>query len=341
MRTVAILFLCAYMPTYFTSLFTSGMFQGNLHMTTWNMLRVIVPTTYLAAIAVLYYVFEAGVAEFAAAYIISQAAGAAVGLYLVAQRGWMSWRVEPGVIRSLVVYGAKTHVGEVFYSLRQRLDQILITLWLPLAEYGLYTVALTVANGPLITVYTLANVAFPKISQQPTVEGKVEVFGRYLRFSLFVAAGLIVVLWAVVPFLLPIVFSRPFTPAVPITNVLLLGTLPLAAKLMFQQALKAWDRSLVISRAELAGLVVAAIAIATLLPAFGIMGAAWSLVLSQLATATVMGFSVHRELRIPLLRLFIPTLQDWQLTREWVAAVWRLTCTWATTIAMRLTFRNG
>jgi hypothetical protein len=71
------------------------------------------------------------------------------------------------------------------------------------------------------------------------------------------------------------------------------------------------------------------------------MGAAWSLVLSQLATATVMGFSVHRELRIPLLRLFIPTLQDWQLTREWVAAVWRLTCTWATTIAMRLTFRNG
>jgi antigen flippase len=341
MRTIAIIFLCAYMPTYFGSLFTSGMFQGNLQMTTWNMLRAVVPTAYLAAIVILYFFFGAGVAEFAAAYIISQAVAAAAGLYLVARRGWLSWKTDIGVMRSLVTYGVKAHVGEVFYSLRQRLDQLLITLLLPLYDYGLYTVALTVANGPLITVYTLANVAFPKISQQPTVGGKIEVFGRYLRFSLFVALGLIVVLWIVVPFLLPIVFSRPFAAAIPTTNILLLGTLPLAAKLMFQQALKAWDRSLVVSRAELAGLVVTAVSIAALLPIFGITGAAWSLVLSQAATAAVLGYLVQRELRIPLLKLFVPTMGDWQLVRAWVAAVWRLTCSWTSRIAARLTVRNG
>ena len=321
MRTIAIIFLCAYMPTYFTSLFTSGMFQGNLQMTVWNMLRVLVPTTYLAVIGILWLVFEAGVAEFAAAYITSQAVAAGVGLYMVARRGWMAWKAELEVVRSLVVYGVKVHVGEVVYSLRQRLDQALISLWLPLSDLGLYAVALTVANGPLIMVYTLANVAFPKISQQPSIGGKVTVFGRYLRFSLAVAAALIIVLWGVVPWLLPLLFGKPFTPAVPITNILLLGTLPLAAKLMFQQALKAWDRSLVVSRAELVGLAIAVIAIFTLLPLFGLAGAAWSLVLSQIATAAMMGFSVYRELQIPLLKLFVPTAEDWQLTRIWITKV--------------------
>jgi O-antigen/teichoic acid export membrane protein len=179
-------------------------------------------------------------------------------------------------------------------------------------------------------VYTLANVAFPKISQQPTVGGKVIVFGRYLRFSLAAVSAVIVVLWCVVPWLLPLIFRDEFAPAVPFTNILLLGTLPLAAKLMFQQALKAWDRSLVVSRAELVGLAVAVIAIFTLLPVFGLAGAAWSLVLSQLAAATTMGFLVQRELRVPLLKLFVPTADDWQLTR-----------TWAAKVATRLKFRDG
>jgi antigen flippase len=322
-QTIAILFLCAYLPTYFTSLFTSGMFQGNLQMTTWNILRALVPTTYLVAIVIFWKIFGTGVAEFAAAYIASQAVAAGVGLCLVARRGWMGWRTDLAVMRSLVVYGVKVHVGEVFYSLRQRIDQALISLWLPAADLGIYAVALTVANGPLIMVYTLANVAFPKISQQQTVGGKLEVFGRYLRFSLAVALGLILVLWVAVPWLLPLLFGKPFAPAVPITNILLLGTLPLAAKLMFQQALKAWDRSLVVSRAELVGLCVAVIAIITLLPAFGLAGAAWSLVLSQLATALMMGFSLQRELDLPLFKLLLPTMDDWRLTRDWAAKVSR------------------
>jgi O-antigen/teichoic acid export membrane protein len=329
-QTIAIIFLCAYLPTYFTSLFTSGMFQGNLQMTTWNILRALVPTTYLAAIVALWLFGDPSVAGFAAAYITSQAVAAGAGLYLVARRGWMSWKADIAVMRSLVVYGAKVHVGEVFYSLRQRIDQALISLWLPAADLGIYAVALTVANGPLIMVYTLANVAFPKISQQTTIGGKLAVFGRYLRFSLAVALALVVVLWAIVPWLLPLLFGKPFAPAVPITNVLLLGTLPLAAKLMFQQALKAWDRPLIISRAELVGLVVAVAAILALMPPFGLIGAAWSLVLSQLATALAMGLSLQRELQLPLLRLFVPTAEDWQLTQEWVAKV-----------GARLKFRNG
>jgi Na+-driven multidrug efflux pump len=90
---------------------------------------------------------------------------------------------------------------------------------------------------------------------------------------------------------------------------------------MFQQALKAWDRSLIVGRAELVGLVVAVTLIAFLMPSFGLIGVAWSLVFSQLSAAAMMAFSLQRELRLPVVNLFIPTAQDWQLTREWILQV--------------------
>jgi O-antigen/teichoic acid export membrane protein len=240
---------------------------------------------------------------------------------MACRRGWASWHVKPRVIRSLIVYGIKVHVGEVLSSLRQRIDQAVIAYTLPPADLGLYAVALTVANAPLIIVFTLANVAFPKISQQPTDGGKIAVFGRYLRFSIAIAASIVVVLWALIPWLLPWAFHEPFAPAVPIANILLIGTVPFAAKLLFQQALKAWDRSLVVGRAEIVGLSVAAIAISVLMPAFGLIGVAWSLVLSQLAAAAMMGYSVQRELNLSVVNLFIPTAEDFQLTREWLLQV--------------------
>jgi O-antigen/teichoic acid export membrane protein len=320
-QTIALYFLCAYLPTYFASLFTSGMFQGQLRIGTWNILRALVPATYLAAILVLMVLDNASVRDFAIAFIIAQAAAAIAGLGLLIRLGWTSLRARYDVMRSLVVYGVKVHVGEILYSLRQRIDQAAISLLLPAADLGLYVVALTVANGPLILVFTLANVAFPKISQQATAGGKLVVFGRYLRFSLAMAAAMILVLWVLVPWLLPLLFGEPFSPAVPIANLLLLGTLPLAAKLMFQQALKAWDRSLVVGRSELVGLAVAAMSIAILMPAFGLIGVAWSLVLSQIATAAMMGYSLQRELQLPLMKLLVPTADDWQLIREWTTKV--------------------
>lgn len=315
-QTIAVWYLCAFLPTYFLSLFTGGMFQGQLEMTTWNVLRVIVPLAYLAAILVAVLLVGPSVGAFAAAYVAAQAAAGVLGVALLVRRGWAGLRPKRAIMQGLVSYGVKVHVGDVLYSLRQRLDQALVSLWLPAADLGLYVVALTVANGPLILVLTLANVAFPKISQQETTDGKVVVFGRYLRFSLAVAIGVVVSLWLLVPWLLPLLFGQPFAPAVPIASVLLLGTVPLAAKLMFQQALKAWDRSLVISRAELAGLVAAAVLLAVLMPVYGLIGVAWALVLSQVAAAAVMMMSLRRDLGLPVGRLLIPQDEDWAMIRQ-------------------------
>lgn len=315
-------YLVAYLPTYYAALFLATMFQGHLDMVTWNIVRVLVPVGYLTAILAVVFVDDASVGGFAFANIAGHLLSVAVGVALLARAGWLSLRARWQTMRGLLIYGIKVHVGEILNTLRQRLDQALVALWLPAADLGLYVVALTVANGSQILIATIANVAFPKISQQPTQAGRVEVLGRYLRLSVAIAVGTCLGLYALSAWLVPLLFGQAFAPSVPVVFILLVGMVPLAAKYMFSQALKAFDRSLSIGRAEGVGLVVAAASLLILLPSFGIAGAAWSLVLAQVTTAAALGVTLHRHIHIHIRDLFRPTPDDWDQMRRVVALAW-------------------
>jgi O-antigen/teichoic acid export membrane protein len=317
-RMIAPWVMAAYIPSYFAALFLASLFQGLMEIVTWNLVRAVVPTAYLLGIAVLGVTIAPEAPEFAAAFVAAQLFSAALGLALVARRGWLAIVPARGDLRALVVYGAKAHASEVLHSLRLKLDQAVVALLLVAADLGLYAVALTVANGPLILVQTAYNVAFPKISGQATREGKVLVFGRYLRLTLATVLAIDVVLIAVNHWLIPLLFGRAFAPAVHVANLLLIGLVPYAAKLMFAAALKAADRALAIPRAEIVGLIVIGPALFVLVPGFGLLGAAAASVLAQAASAVVLGLRLGRELELRPLQLMVPTREDVALLRGYL-----------------------
>jgi len=316
LRRLALFYLAGYLPSYLAALFVAALFQGRIEMLAWNVVRALVPAAYLVAIGAALLVGFPDVGGFAWAFVAAHVASTALGLALAARRGWIGFSAQWSELRALLAYGIKVHVGELLNTVRQRLDQALVSLWLPASDLGLYVVALTVANAPQILVHTIANVAFPKVSQQATAAGKLVVFGRYFRFAMATTLATVALLAGLSGSLVPLLFGAPFAPAVPVIYILLLGALPFAAKLMFIQALKAWNRSLLISRAELYGLIVAAVALALLLPRFGLAGAAWSLVAAQFIAAAAMALSMTRDLGLGLGSLCRPTADDWRIAVE-------------------------
>jgi len=308
-------YMALYLPTYFLSLFAANMFQGRLDLVAWNLVRAVVPTLYLTGMIVLGIAIVPEAPEFAAANLFAMLASALLGAALLARRGWFGIRPDSGEARAMLVYGAKAHAGEVLHSLRQKLDQAVVATLMSASELGLYAVALTVANGPLILVQTIANIAFPKISAQPTLPGKVEMFGRYLRLALAVVLGVDLVLWTFNAWLVPLLFGAAFAPAVAVANICLVGLMPFAAKLLCAAALKACDRALAIPRAEFWGLAVVAPALFALVPSFGLAGAAASLVLAQSVTAVLLARRLGRELDIHPWRVMLPTAEDVALLR--------------------------
>lgn len=310
---LALAFLVPFIPLYLSALFVATIFQGQLNIVTWNLLRGIVALGYLLFIGAVWFTGHATVAGFAVANLLGTFVALIVGLVLLARRGWIGWQTDRATLRGLFIYGAKVHVGELLNSARQKIDQALVALWLPHAELGLYVVALTVANGPQILAQTLGNLAFPKISNQTEAGGKLVVFGRYLRFTLAVTIGSTAVLLPLNPWLVPLLFGQPFERAAVVANIMLLGLPAASAKILFMNALKAWDRPLVIGKAEMVGLIAAAISLVLLLPGYGIVGAAWSLVVANIVAALVLAVSLQRSLGVPVLKLLWPTTDDWTL----------------------------
>ncbi|MBL8837354.1 MAG: oligosaccharide flippase family protein [Alphaproteobacteria bacterium] len=312
-----------YLPAYFGALLLGGLFQGQLDMVTWNVVRCLVPLGYLASIAVLWATIGPMVGGFAAANVAAHLLAVAVGIALVIRAGWFSIAPQLAVMRGLFAYGIRVYVGDVLQALRLRLDQATVALWLSSSELGFYVVALTIANAPQIVSSTIAYVAFPKISQAGSEGARREVFGRYLRLSLAASVAIALALLVLVPWAIPLLFGAAFAPAVPICAVLLVGLVPYTLKLMYMQALKAWDHPLAVSRAEIAGLVLAAIALLALVPTYGLIGAATALVIAQLFTAFAMGYLFHSRSGAPVLAMLIPGPSDVALALDLVKGLRR------------------
>ncbi|MBI3452121.1 MAG: oligosaccharide flippase family protein [Rhodospirillales bacterium] len=315
-RDAAYIFLFTFIPANFLAFYVISMFQGQLDLLTWNVLRVLVPLANLSIIGGLVAFDWVGAPTFAYAFALAHVVAAVIGLGVLYRRGWLGFRFRLDTAKQLIVYGARVHLGEMLNTARQRLDQALVAYWLPPADLGFYAVALTVSTGPMILVFTVANVAFPKISQQGTIAGKIEVFGRYLRFAIAVAGICFAILFVIAHWIVPLLFGTAFAASSEIVRILLIGLLPYAAKLMLAQILKAVDKSLAISHAELTGLIAAGASLVALIPFFGIVGAAWGFVIAHGVTCAVMANSLHRHLGVPLLPILKPTAHDWHMLRQ-------------------------
>lgn len=322
-RSVEFWYLAAFVPVYLLSLFVATMFQGHLDILAWNVVRALVGFGYLGFIAIFWFADKANVEGFAIAYIAGNAVSALVGLAWLARRGWVGWRPDFAVARGLVAYGARVHVGEMVNSLRQRVDQMAVSLFLTSADMGLYVVALTVANGPMILVNTIAGVAFPKISQAPDKSEKLRIFGLYLRLAMAMSIASAIGLAVLAEYLVPLIFGRLFDDSATLCQIMLIGLPFFAAKLMFIQALNAFDRSLAIGWAEAAGLIAAVLSLYGMLPALGIYGAAWALVVANVVALGAMAASLNRQIGAPVLPLLRPTEEDFEKVRRIAARVRR------------------
>lgn len=316
-------YIAAYIPVYLFALFIATMFQGHLDIFGWNVVRALVGLGYLGFIVGFYVAGRGSVETFAIAYIAGTFVSAVVGFFWLARKGWVGWKPDLQAAKALVFYGARVHVGEMVNSLRQRVDQMAVSLWLTSSDMGLYVVALTVANGPMILVNTVAGVAFPKISQAPTAEEKLRIFGTYLRLAMALSIASAAGLAVLAEYLVPLIFGQPFANSATICQIMLLGLPFFAAKLMFIQVLNAFDRSLAIGWAEAAGLIAAALSLYGLLPVFGIYGAAWALVVANVVALAAMAASLNRQIGAHVLPLFRPTAEDFAQIRHMAARVWR------------------
>ena len=271
-RHLAIIFLCFAPSIIFVGQLTS-LLQGKLRLAAYNLVRMIAPAAYALGLLALFFFHRPDLRDVVAFQIAGAvvAAGAAYGFLSRKQSFQFLWNVQ--ACKSLLSFGWKTQLSNVTSFANQRLDQLLLSLFVPPRQLGLYVVAVTVASALGFLPQAAGIVTYAAGSNLNANEAG-RIISRSLQACL-VCLGLgCSLLCVIVPWLIPFAFGRDFGGAVLACRILLPGAVALGLSQVLYDGARALGHPALPSHAEGCSLIVTLGCLYLLVPRFGFVGAA-------------------------------------------------------------------
>ena len=308
-------FLLFYVIPGLSSLCLVALLQGGSQWLWFNLSRTTPHLVTLSAMVVMWLMGHISVVTFAIASLVGNGATVLVALLGTSLSGWFSWRGSRPLAKAMLAYGFKVQIGAWASMANVRFDQLLMSILLPSASLGLYVVAVTYAAVVNLVPATMAQVSLPILITAHNSGSGAQVLERFFRWSLWLTALPIALLMLNSAWLLPWLFGRQFSAAVPMTYILLLAALPLSSNLILSTGFKAFGQPLIASQAEALGLFLTVILLLILLPSWGGIGAAFASLGSYFTSTLFLGWFAYRIFGVRPTNLIIPQIQDWEYTR--------------------------
>jgi O-antigen/teichoic acid export membrane protein len=316
--TVGWVFL-VFIPIHLYSSCLFSQFQGAHNFTVYNALRMVLAYSYFVFIVPFVWLFGAIPGAFAYAFLAANAATLLTSATVTGRNGWISCRPDKEVVKALLSYGSRFHVSVLMAIVSRRIDIVVVTVLLSSAELGLYVAAGALAGLLMIVTMTMDMLVFPKIAAAAQDEAKRSILGRYLRATMILLLPGTVGMIAITPFLVQLAFGAAFAGATDAVRLLVLAGLPYTFKILIVTYLRASDRMALVNKAEMIGMIVSAVALFTLVPLLGIVGAA----LAQGIAALVPPIYLLARAQLNILEMLRFSAADLSLLRELIHVICR------------------
>jgi len=254
--------------------------QGQQRFGAFNVLRAGPAGLYCLLAAVLFVLGFKNLLLIAAALISALLVTVAASVIVV--RAGLSGIVPKSVsefgLRDMFGFGLRGMLGSVSPIETFRLDQAAIGLFLSPAALGLYVVGLAFTNLPRFFAQSIGMVAYPLMVSR-RVYGWAAMW-PFLWLTMGLSTTAILGLFWSAPMLVPTIFGQQFAGAVPVTRILLVGSLFFAARRILTDSSRGLGRPSAGSAAEVAAWAWLLPSVALLLPRLGIQGVAIALTTS-------------------------------------------------------------
>lgn len=226
-----------------------------------------------------------------------------------AAAGLVYWRLlmspphdpaEPPLVgplaRNVLSYGSRVWLGSVASMLLSRLDQLFMAPLSSVQELGLYSVAVTVADVPLIVVLAISG-ALTGVNSRSNDPNQVTSAARMTLLLGAIGCG---GLAAVAPFLVPILFGFEFVDSTLPTIMLIVSALVCIPGLMASAGISARGRPGLRSIGLAVTLVANLSCFVVLVPTFGALGGAVTSIISNIVLSTYMVVIASRLMKAPV-----------------------------------------
>jgi O-antigen/teichoic acid export membrane protein len=205
--------------------------------------------------------------------------------------------------RSVACYAGSAALGTVGGFLMLRLDQIIMIPLTATEQLGFYAVAVSLAEVPAAFVNAIRDLIFALGAER----NEPAVAAQSCRLALTVFIPICAAAACVTPVVIPILFGKSFMPAVPIAQILFLGTVASAVSSLLGAGLMSLGHAGVRSLVQIGGAGITVLLTIVLVPRYGGMGAALGATLTYIITGTCIAFAYIRYTGVPVADCFIPS----------------------------------
>jgi O-antigen/teichoic acid export membrane protein len=308
-----------FIPLNLLTLILQALLGGKLKFKYYNLIRIVVSAVILAGLVVLAVTGRFYVINIILLYLLANSVTLLTAWLLIRSEGLHIGRIDIAGIQAMLSYGLRSHLGNISAMVNERLDQLIISIFLIPSELGLYAIAVTLTTMIVMIGSSIAIVAFPSMSNQSSNDILPETLSRYTRITFFVSASLAVIMTIFISPLINLLFGPAYLPAVGVTRILLFASVALSVNRVLQAGFKSINRPWISSKSEVLAVFVTLVALLILLPRFGILGAG---IASTLAYSTSLIYLILNSIRIidtQLYRMLLLKKED----IDWLFFQWK------------------
>mgnify|MGYP003729404659 CR=1 FL=1 len=305
----------ALIPFVLLQFYLLGVAQAQERFHEYNIRQIVPNLLSLAGLVLFLVVLDLGLV----AAVASQAA------IVVFMSLWLAWRVhresplrlrlDRPLLRGMLAFGGKSYVQTLAATLHFRLDKYLIAYLLEPRFVAFYAIAANLANLLLRVSDAAGTVLFPRLAAAEQQAAHVAT-ARVCRHALFLTTLGGLGLAALAPFAIPLLYGQRFAAAIEPLLILLPGALFVALYQILTRNFTSRARQEINIVAALSALVLNVALNWTLVPRWGIAGAALAHDLSYGTAAAILLIAFLRQSGLSLRAVLVVHREDLQDLRR-------------------------
>lgn len=289
---------------------------------TFNAIGVIHKVLTLFLVAAVVWLGRGGVTGALIASILSWLATDLLLLVAVTRSiGSIIFRINWSYVRSAVIYGIQSHIGNIFWFLTHRIDLLLVNGYLGSVAVGYYSLGVAVAEYLWMISQAASTVLLPRVAAE-TNERLRQMFTPLVARTvlLFTAMGA-AVMFVLSPWLISSLYSDSFLPASQPLRILLIGIVALSVGRVLANDIAGRGQPLLNTYVVAMGFIVNVALNIMLIPRYGISGAAWASSASYTLILFIRLFFYCRLSGNRWTKVILPQRGDWALYWKTVATL--------------------
>lgn len=263
--------------------FSNGLLRGWQLINQYNIVNILQKTLFLSGIVVAVLVFSLSLGTAVLIWVLSIVVSSASALVFSARANPLSLKGDWRALYGTFLYGLKSYPGLVSEWVNLRLGQVLIAALFAASSLGVYSVAVSLSESLWLAAFAVAAVVFPVASASGKREAE-DLTARAARITLILLVGLAIPIFVFAPWIVEVLLGSQFHESIGLLRILLPGAVAFGVGRVIASGLKATNRPLRASMAQMSALVTAAVLTPVLILTFGILG---------VAVASSVGYGVY------------------------------------------------